>query len=209
MTGEEPAIPAPLIVIPAQAGTRATAHRRATPPRRHPLSPSFLRRQEPAQPPTPLPQRTKQLPQENSSLPPFRGEARRGVGSIERLPAVFRRPPPPSFLRRQEPARPPTVAPPPSFLRPLSSSLRPLIRHSCAGRNPHPPTPLPQRTKQLPQENSSLPPFRGEARWGVGGAERPPAALRHPHRSCLRRNDGTRRQEPAPATPPATESRPA
>ena len=50
-----------------------------------------------------------------------------------------------------------------------------------AGRNQPP-----QRIKQhapskLPQENSSLPPFRGEARWGVGDRERP-------RRSCAPRS---------------------
>ena len=53
-----------------------------------------------------------------------------------------------------------------SFLRPtchpraLPSVIpAPLLRHSCAGRNPPTPTPT------LPQ-NSSLPPLRGEVRWG-------------------------------------------
>ena len=104
-----------------------------------------------------------------------------------------------SFLRRQEPAPPPSFPrplppflrpppslprPPPSFLRPLSSYLRPL-RHSCAGRNHPTPTPISQ--------NSSLPPSRGEVRWGVGSPERPPAAepqpapsKAHPHSLHLR-----------------------
>ena len=40
----------------------------------------------------------------------------------------------------------------------------PSLRHSCAGRNHHhhPTSPFP---------NSSLPPLRGEVRWGVGGHE--------------------------------------
>ena len=42
------------------------------------------------------------------------------------------------------------------------------FRHSCAGRNPRAPTPAPP---PLPFPNSSLPPFRGEVRWGVGGSE--------------------------------------
>ena len=49
---------------------------------------------------------------------------------------------------------------PPSFPRPPS-------RHSCAGRNP---------PSHLPSPNSSLPPLRGEVRWGVGGNERLPTA---------------------------------
>ncbi len=64
-------------------------------------------------------------------------------------------------------------APPfPSFLRaPFRHSCagrNRANRHSCAGRN-HPPSPFP---------NSSLPPKRGEVRWGVGGTERPPSV--HP-----------------------------
>ena len=47
--------------------------------------------------------------------------------------------------------------------------------------------------------NSSLPPFRGEVRWGVGGCERPPAIESTipppPRASCLRRNDGEGAQE--------------
>ncbi len=125
-------------VIPAQAGTRAPNPSFLRP------KPSFLRRQEPPPPPNPTP------PFPNSSLPPFRGEARWGVESTEPPPAPapphphpsFPRPHP-SFLRRQEPPRPPT---------------------------PHPPFP-----------NSSLPPFRGEARWGVESTEPPPApAPPHP-----------------------------
>ena len=57
------------------------------------------------------------------------------------------------------------------------------------------------RTKHQPQENSSLPPFRGEVRWGVRCIEPAPTALLHPdrhfrhsrapiRRSCLCRNDG-------------------
>jgi len=63
---------------------------------------------------------------------------------------------------------------------PLSSPMRPLRhsrappRHSCAGRNP--------RSRRLREQladpappllpNSSLPPTRGEVRWGVGARER-------------------------------------
>ena len=53
---------------------------------------------------------------------------------------------------------------------PLRHSCVPL-RHSCAGRNP--PTPTPTH----PFPNSSLPPSRGEVRWGVRGNERLPTPL--------------------------------
>ena len=60
--------------------------------------------------------------------------------------------PPPSFLRRQEPNRPP--------------------------RRPTPPAaPTPR-----PFPNSSLPPLRGEVRWGVGGPERASAVASHSNR---------------------------
>ena len=161
----------------------------------------------------------------------FRGEVRWGVGGPERPPAAESgnphpprrihtpvipaqagtRAPPPSFLRRQEPALPlrhscagrnprtlspsfprsPSVipaqagtrAPPPSFLRRQEPALP--LRHSCAGRNPRTLSPsFPRSPSVIPAQagtthpfpNSSLPPFRGEVRWGVGGPERPPAA---------------------------------
>ena len=90
------------------------------------------------------------IPFPNSSLPPSRGEVRWGVEapSHRHQPCAPRSPI--SLLLRRIP-RPPT-----SFLRPL--------RHSCAGRNPHPHILFP---------NSSLPPSRGEVRWGV---EEPRAA---------------------------------
>ena len=127
-------------------------------------SPSFLRRQEPTTPTHTTNTRQTKLPQENSSLPPFRGEVRWGVGGCERspapewppallsnvstLPSSLPPPPPrhsyaliPSFLRRQEPGRPPSFLPP-------------ALRRSAAGR----------------------------LRW----CEQPSRALG----SCLRRNDG-------------------
>ena len=123
--------------------------------------------------------RTKHLPQENSSLPPFRGEVRWGVGGTDRPPAI-------------EPKIP--------------SPLRPPSRHSCAGRNHS--THQATRTKHLPQENSSLPPFRGEVRWGVGGTDRPPAIepkipspLRPPLSSFLRRQEPARTHANPQATP--------
>ena len=44
----------------------------------------------------------------------------------------------------------------------------PPFRHSCAGRNP----PLPNTPSRPPFPNSSLPPSRGEVRWGVERRER-------------------------------------
>ena len=64
--------------------------------------------------------------------------------------------------------------------RRLFRSLPPLapFRHSCVGRNLGSPTPPP------PFPNSSLPPSRGEVRWGVGRCEPPPpvphAPIAHP-----------------------------
>ncbi len=78
--------------------------------------------------------------------------------------------PPPSFLRRQEPPHPRTTHTPiPSFPRPPPSFLR---RQEPPHPRTHPPTP--------PLPNSSLPPFRGEARWGVGGHEPAPQFVSPP-----------------------------
>ena len=55
-------------------------------------------------------------------------------------------------------------------------------------------TTSPTTKTPYPKKNSSLPPFRGEARWGVGRHARLPTALLCPnplpHHFCLRRNDG-------------------
>ncbi len=79
--------------------------------------------------------------------------------------------PPPSFLRRQEP-----TAPLPSSLRPLPSFLR---RQEPALPPPSPPIlnsfHQPPASRIPPIPNSSLPPSRGEVRWGVGGREPPPS----------------------------------
>ena len=68
-----------------------------------------------------------------------------------------------------------------SCLRPPLVIPAPLRRHSCAGRNPrtHAPSPL------FP--NSSLPPKRGEVRWGVRRPERAPAIVHAPRRRSARR----------------------
>ncbi len=89
----------------------------------------------------------------NSSLPPSRGEVRWGVGGPERAP--------PSVCT--------TLSPPHPLPHPAIPA--PSLRHSCAGRNhaAHPTT--------TPFPNSSLPPSRGEVRWGVGGPERAPPSV--------------------------------
>ena len=68
-----------------------------------------------------------------------------------------------SVIAASHPDRPP----------PLSVIPRALSRHSCAGRNPPTPTPA-------PSPNSSLPPFRGEVRWGVERREHPLSLLHTP-----------------------------
>ena len=111
----------------------------------------------------------------------------------------------PSFLRRQEP-----TAPLPSFPRPLPVIPAQAGTRATSTVAPHPqfipPTPHPPH----PLPNSSLPPSRGEVRWGVGGREPPPAAepppapsgahprLRHP---CTPLPSFLRRQEPTACLP--------
>ena len=100
-----------------------------TPEHRRRPPPSFLRRQESRhnfKPPT-----QSFFPLPNSSLPPFRGEARWGVRRTERAAAIVR-----ALLIHAAPQPPharlsPAVVPAPS----LSSFSRPRFRHSCAGRN--------------------------------------------------------------------------
>ena len=160
-----------------RASTSARAAAR-TSPERIPLPPSFLRLPPPSFP-RPLPRHScagrnpphpnapKPLPQENSSLPPSRGEARWGVERRERPPATE---PPPALSG----AHPPTVIPAPLTRHPCTphpSFLRPLSVIPAQVGTPQPPAP---RIPPLP--NSSLPPTRGEARWGVERRERPPAA---------------------------------
>ncbi len=69
--------------------------------------------------------------------------------------------------------------PTPIIPTPSSVIPAPPHRHSCAGRNP---PPIPQ-TPAASSPNSSLPPSRGEVRWGVERHEPPPATKRHPHSS--------------------------
>ncbi len=110
----------------------------------------------------------------------------------------------PSFLR-------PSVIPGPSVI------LASLLRHSCAGRNPGAPRQASRRAHHSPNTppspNSSLPPSRGEVRWGVERREparqsrcapiawhRSPALLLF-RRSCVSSSSFLRRQEPR--RPPA------
>ena len=98
-----------------------------------------------------------------------------------------------------------SCAPSPSFLHaPFRHSCAPSpsfphapFRHSCAGRNPPP-----QHPPLFP--NSSLPPSRGEVRWGVGGNERPPAVVSRPshplHTLCGRLRASASRP-PTPRSP--------
>ena len=146
--------------------------------------PSFLRRQEP---PTSTPTRFP-----NSSLPPSRGEVRWGVGGHELSPPSRARPNrsprSPSAQSRAPQSLTPlplrhSCAPLPSFLRPLSVIPAPPLRHSCAGRNHAPPRAshhAHQPPSSHPFPNSSLPPSRGEVRWGVGGHEPSPPVARAP-----------------------------
>ena len=136
-------------------------------PPRPPLRHSCAGRNHPLSPHTHPPHtRTYTTPFPNSSLPPLRGEVRWGVGA----PSLRQR-----SSGRPMSTRSPRPTSPPSPLRPSPSFLRrqepPLSPHT------HPPH---TRTHTTPFPNSSLPPFRGEVRWGVGGPERPPAAERQP-----------------------------
>ena len=197
----------------ASTGDRVAAR---TPPERihtpiipAPPHPSFLRRQEPA-PFLVIPAQAGTHPTP-SPHPPIHPSPLLGgrLGGGWEVSSVYRRsrgcPHPP----RTHPHPHHSRAPPPVI--PAQAGTRALPRHSCAGRNP--PNPLP------PSPNSSLPPFRGEARWGVGGIERlpaiawlpvpslgastPPSSLRPNRHSCAGRNlrpssSFLRRQEPAP-----------
>ena len=89
------------------------------------------------------------------------------------------------------PPTPPITPPPsPSFLRPLPVIPAPPLRHSCAPspsflrRQEPPPPPNPP-----PFPNSSLPPLRGEVRWGVGGHEPATTAAPSPNRPLNRQRE--------------------
>ncbi len=146
-------IPAPLSVIPAQAGT--------THPNTHPFP--------------------------NSSLPPGRGEVRWGVGGHEPSPPSRARPDrsphSPSAQSRvpQSPLRSPSVIPAPPSVIPAQAGTHAPPRVSHHAHQPPSSHPFP---------NSSLPPSRGEVRWGVGGHEPPPPS-----------------RAPRSLTPPSAQSR--
>ena len=164
-------IPAPPSVIPAPPSVIPA------PP------PSFLRRQEP-------PANTHRSP--NSSLPPSKGEVRWGVGVPSRPHrSCAPRSPTPRPLRHSctpsvIPAPPSVIpAPSPSYPRPHPSFLRRQEPPANIHRSP----------------NSSLPPGRGEVRWGVGVPSRP-------HWSCAPRSPTPRpvRHTRAPSVIPAPPS---
>ena len=123
--------------------------------------PSFLRPHRHScavrNPPTPTPSPSPIHP---SPLP----GGRLGGGTKPRAGAPIA---PHPIAHASPPSRPhsPSHTPPPSFLRPLPSFLR--------RQEPTHPSVL-----LLP--NSSLPPSRGEVRWGVGRPEPPPPALQAP-----------------------------
>ncbi len=135
-------IPAPPTVIPAQAGT-------------------------PPAPDSVIPAQAGTTPFPNSSLPSSRGEARWGVGGTEHTTAPVpvtptpapATPAPPTVIPAQAgttPAPAPTTPAPPTVIPAQAGT------HPAHASPPTPPTPFP---------NSSLPPSRGEARWGVGRTE--------------------------------------
>ena len=132
--------------------------------------PSFLRRQEPPAP-TPTP-----APFPNSSLPPSRGEARWGVGRCEQAPPVAPAPLPVAPALPTVIPAPPTVIPAPPTVIPAQAGTRaplpsPLRPQPSFLRRQEPPAPTPT---PAPFPNSSLPPSRGEVRWGVGRCEQAP-----------------------------------
>ena len=106
--------------------------------------------------------------------------------------------PSPSFLRPLPviPAPPPrhSCAPSPSFLRPLpvipaqAGTTHPTPNSSRPLPQSTPPFLLPNSSRPLPPihpapfPNSSLPPSRGEVRWGVGGNDLAPPAAPRPDR---------------------------
>ena len=127
--------------------------------------------------------------------------------------------PPPSFLRRQEPAQPTTDRTTPNIRQrreaPQSGRREAEAHSSKAGRpdsclrrndgSVNPPTPTP-----APFPNSSLPPSRGEVRWGVEAREPrtkprsqpdpPPATPAPPSRhSCAGRNHPPPLNNPPPS----------
>ena len=113
-------------------------------------------------------------------------------------------PPQGSLLGR---AHTPAIPPPPTAHSPYIPALplrhsRAPLRHSCAGRNP---PRLPPHCPTSPFPNSSLPPSRGEVRWGVEAPShpQPPSTPRSPPPSFPRPSPSfLRRQEPtAPPTP--------
>ena len=129
-------------------------------------SPSFLRRQEPTSPNTPF---LLPSPIHPSPLPGGRLGGGWKVASVCDCSPTPRSPMP--HLRRTRALHHSCSllvipVPSPSFLRRQEPTS-------------------PQYSFPAPFPNSSLPPSRGEVRWGVEGCERLPTALLHPDRLCL------------------------
>ena len=176
-------IPSP--VIPAQAGTAPLLSRHSCAP-----PPSFLRRQEPAPPPPPSFLRPSPV------IPAQAGTTQAGTTHHAPTPHAPS-PSPPSPIHpsplpggRLGGGWEATSGPqPPS---PPRSPIRPFLRRQEHAPHTYPHAPRTTPLHLLPFPNSSLPPSRGEARWGVESTERTPTALNHPDR---------RPRRPPPATP--------
>ena len=111
------------------------------------------------------------------------------MGGRARATAALQHPNrPPKLASATHAPSPSPHAPSPSFLRPSPSFLRSspsFLRRQEPRLYPHPRAPPPQFTPPLFQgrvPNSSLPPPRGEVRWGVGGHARATAVFQHPNR---------------------------
>ncbi len=140
----------------------------------------------------------------NSSLPPTRGEVRRGVGSHKPTHQTRPAPIPTPHLHRPRPnrhTRAPLslLRPPPSFLRRQEPRDPQPTPKSTPHTHPssHPPTPTPSPIHPSP-------PTRGEVRWGVRSHEPTPQAhpapipTPHLHRPRPLRHPCTSSAAPAP-----------
>ena len=138
------------------------------PPLLHP-PPSFLRPPPviPAQAGTTSRARQPTPTPPPPNLPPERGEVRWGVEARDHAQSLLRPAPVIHAATSAGAHQTPPATPPPSFLRPPPSFLR-RQEPRRAPANP-PPNPFP---------NSSLPPLRGEVRWGVEARDRARSLLR-------------------------------
>ncbi len=181
-----------------RARTRTHAHIRAHQTSSKTPTPSTYPKHLPQAPtPSTYPKHLpKHLPQDNSSLPPFRGEVRWGVGACERAQRSSLAPALPTPL-------------PSTCVILVPRHARAQFRHSCAGRNHHPVIPAlpPPVIPALPTRHSRPPPPRHSCAGrnggasGVGMRRTSPTARPSDVRcrrylgaraagSCLRRNDG-------------------